>query len=109
MIISGGVNIYPAEVEAALLSAPQVADAVVIGVPDSVWGEQVKAVVELRPGESAGAETERLLIGHCRERIATFKVPRSVDFVDELPRQPHGKVEKRRLRDVYWTEAERTI
>ena len=102
MIISGGVNIYPAEVEGALLSASYVADAVVIGVPDEEWGESVKAIVELRPGIDASPELEAALIEHCRESIAKFKLPRSVDFVAQLPRLPNGKVEKRRLREPYW-------
>ncbi len=102
MIISGGVNIYPAEVEGALLSASYVADAVVIGVPDEEWGESVKAIVELRPGIDATPELEAALIEHCRESIAKFKLPRSVDFVARLPRLPNGKVEKRRLREPYW-------
>jgi len=109
MIISGGVNIYPAEVEAALLGAPEVADAVVIGVPDDEWGEQVKAVVELRPGFAPDRATEAALIAHCAGRIARFKLPRSVDFVDRIPRLPNGKVEKRRVRDPYWAGRERAI
>jgi long-chain acyl-CoA synthetase len=109
MIISGGVNIYPAEVEAALLTSPDVADAVVIGIPDPDWGEQVKAIVELRPGLAATAEEAVALIEHCGSRIARFKLPRSVDFVDELPRLPNGKVEKRRLRDEYWAEHDSSI
>ncbi|HKE75882.1 MAG TPA: AMP-binding protein [Acidimicrobiales bacterium] len=109
MIISGGVNIYPAEVEAALLSAPEVADAVVIGVPDPEWGEQVKAIVEPQPGVAPTSELAGVLIDHCRSRIAGFKLPRSVDFVERLPRLPNGKVEKRRLRDPYWAARDTAI
>jgi long-chain acyl-CoA synthetase len=109
LIISGGVNIYPAEVEAALLADPDVADVAVIGVPDDDWGEQVKAIVELRPGMPASAETAGAIIERCRARIAPFKCPRSVEFVDVLPRLPNGKVEKRRLRDVYWAARESAI
>lgn len=99
MIISGGVNIYPAEVEAALQTHPAVQDCAVVGVPDAEWGEVVKAVVQLRPGFSATAEE---LIDHCARRLADYKRPRSVDFVDELPRDAAGKLLKRRIRERYW-------
>ena len=102
LIISGGVNIYPAEVDAVLLSHPAVADAATIGVPDEEWGERVLSVVELRTGASVGAEE---LIAHCRERLAHFKCPRQVDFVAHLPRDDNGKLYKRRLRDDYRTRA----
>src|SRR6266478_3179617 len=106
MIISGGVNIYPAEVEAVLHAHPAVADAAVIGVPDDQWGESVKAIVQLRPGASATPEE---LIAFCDARIAGYKKPRSVDFVDEIPREPAGKLLKRKLRERYWAGAGRTI
>ena len=106
MVISGGVNIYPAEVEAVLHAHPAVADAAVIGVPDDQWGESVKAIVQLRPGASATAEE---LIAFCDTRIAGYKKPRSVDFVDEVPREPAGKLLKRKLRERYWAGAGRTI
>jgi acyl-CoA synthetase (AMP-forming)/AMP-acid ligase II len=106
MIISGGVNIYPAEVEAALHAHPSVADAAVIGVPDAEWGESVKAVVRLRPGKPATAEE---LIAFCGERLAGYKKPRSVDFVDELPRDAAGKLLKRRIREPYWAGVERLV
>ncbi|TMC51800.1 MAG: acyl-CoA synthetase [Chloroflexi bacterium] len=106
MIISGGVNIYPAEVEAVLHAHPAVTDAAVIGVPDDQWGESVKAVVQLRPGDTV---TDKDLIAFCSERLAGYKKPRSVDFVDELPRDAAGKLLKRKLRDVYWTGAGRKI
>jgi long-chain acyl-CoA synthetase len=109
MIISGGVNIYPAEVEAALLSAADVVDAAVIGVPDDEWGEHVKAIVQLRPGVPADDEAEAALIKHCASLIARFKLPRSVEFVEQLPRLPNGKVEKRRLRDRHWADTNRAI
>jgi long-chain acyl-CoA synthetase len=109
MIISGGVNIYPAEVEAALLTDPDIADATVIGVPDKEWGEQVKAIVELRPDVPADATTEAAIIERCRGRIANFKCPRTVDFVDTLPRLPNGKVEKRRIRDKFWAAQDAAI
>jgi long-chain acyl-CoA synthetase len=106
MIISGGVNIYPAEVEAVLHAHPAVMDAAVIGVPDDEWGEAVKAVVELRDGMGASAEE---LIAFCGERLAGYKKPRTVDFVDELPRDAAGKLLKRRIREPYWAKAGRTI
>jgi long-chain acyl-CoA synthetase len=101
LIISGGVNIYPAEVEAVLLSHPAVADVGVIGVPNDEWGEEVKAVVMLQPGQAPDAELAQALIGHCRERLAHFKCPRSVDFVDDLPRHDNGKLYKQKLREAY--------
>jgi long-chain acyl-CoA synthetase len=109
MIISGGVNIYPAEVEAVLFTHPAVADAAVFGVPDEDWGEQVKAAVEPAPGAAAGPDLERELIEFCRARLARYKCPRSVDFHPALPRDPNGKLYKRRLRDPYWEGRERAI
>ena len=106
MIISGGVNIYPAEVEAVLSAHPAVMDVAVIGVPDDRWGESVKAVVQLRPGAGGTAEE---LIAFCAERLAGFKKPRSVDFVDELPRDAAGKLLKRQVRERYWSGAGRRI
>ncbi|MFN2544014.1 MAG: AMP-binding protein [Actinomycetota bacterium] len=104
LIISGGTNIYPAEVEAVLYGHPAVGDVVVIGVPDPEWGEQVKAIVEKRADV-----TELELIEFCRERLAHDKCPKSVDFVEQLPRDPNGKVRKRELRDRYWDAAGRKI
>ncbi len=101
MIISGGVNIYPAEIEGSLIMHRDVVDCAVFGVPDDDWGEQVKAVVELRDG---AAENEEAIIGWCRERLAPYKCPRTVDFVDALPRDPNGKLYKRKLRDPYWED-----
>jgi long-chain acyl-CoA synthetase len=101
LIISGGVNIYPAEVDAVLLEHPAVGDAATIGIPNSEWGEEVKAVVELQPGIEPSAELARELLEFCRGKLAGFKCPRSVDFVDELPRQDNGKIYKRLLRDRY--------
>ncbi len=109
MIISGGVNIYPAEVEGVLSEHSAVGDVAVIGVPDIEWGEQVKAVVEtvdgVRPSEELAAE----LIGFCQQRLARDKCPRSVDFRDRLPRTDGGKLYKRLLRDEYWATAERRV
>jgi acyl-CoA synthetase (AMP-forming)/AMP-acid ligase II len=106
MIISGGVNIYPAEIEAALSAHPAILDVAVIGVPDDQWGESVKAVVALRPGKNASAGE---LIAFCTERLADYKKPRSVDFVDELPRNPAGKLLKNKIREPYWAGTERRI
>lgn len=101
LIISGGVNVYPAEVEQALLEHGAVADVAVIGVENPEWGEEVKAVVLLEPGQAPSAELAARLIQHCRERIAHYKCPRSVDFVSELPLLPTGKLDKRGLRQRY--------
>ncbi len=106
MIISGGVNIYPAEIEAVLTAHPAVADVAVIGVPDPLWGESVKAVVELRKGASVTAEE---LIAFCTERIADYKRPRSVGFVAEIPRNPTGKLLKANIRAPYWKDSQRKI
>ncbi|NQU06992.1 MAG: long-chain-fatty-acid--CoA ligase [Candidatus Abyssubacteria bacterium] len=99
MIISGGSNIYPAEIEEVLHSHPKIQEAAVIGVPDEKWGESVKAIVVLKPGQTA---TEEDIIEYCRENAASYKKPRSVSFVDELPRNPSGKILKRVLREEYW-------
>ncbi|MEO8296379.1 MAG: long-chain-fatty-acid--CoA ligase [Burkholderiales bacterium] len=101
MIISGGENVYPAEVENALCDHPDVAEAGVIGVPDAKWGEAVKAIVVLRPGRHVEAVD---IIGFLRSRIAGYKCPKTVDFVDSLPRNPTGKILKRVLRAPYWTD-----
>jgi long-chain acyl-CoA synthetase len=101
LIISGGVNIYPAEVDAVLLQHPAVGDVATIGVPNDEWGEEVRAVVELQTGQSPSPDLERELIEHCRGHLAAFKCPRGVDFVDKLPRQDNGKIYKRLLRDRY--------
>jgi long-chain acyl-CoA synthetase len=104
MIISGGVNIYPAEIEGVLSSHPAIGDVGVIGIPDAEWGESVKAVVELAPGCAPTHELEDELIEYCRTRLAHYKCPRSVDFRDELPRTETGKLYKRLLKDEYWRE-----
>jgi long-chain acyl-CoA synthetase len=109
MIISGGVNIYPAEVEAVLLSHPDVGDAAVLGVPDEDWGEAVKAVVQPAEGAAVGPQLEQDLLTYCRSKLAAYKCPRSVDFRSELPRYPTGKLYKRLLRDEYWQGRDRRI
>jgi len=106
MIVSGGENIYPAEVENALMQHPDVADGAVIGVPDEKWGEAVKACVVLKPGSPADGAA---IIAFMRERIAAFKCPKSVDFVDSIPRNPSGKILKRVLREPYWASQSRQI
>jgi acyl-CoA synthetase (AMP-forming)/AMP-acid ligase II len=106
MVISGGVNIYPAEVEAVLFEHPAVEDAAIIGVPNEEYGEEVKAVVKLRPGARA---TEAELIEFCKQRMAGYKRPKSVDFIDDFPRDVAGKTQKRRLRDRYWEGVTRRI
>ena len=106
MIVSGGENIYPAEVENALMSHPSVADAAVIGVPDDKWGEAVKAIVVLRPGAELDAAG---IINHCRTLIAGYKTPKSVETIAVLPRNPSGKVLRRELRAPYWEGRTRQV
>ncbi len=109
MIISGGVNIYPAEIEGALLTHPKVADAAVFGIPHEDWGEEIKAVVEVAPGVDAGDALTAELTAHCAERLAKFKLPKSIDYTAEMPRDPNGKLYKRKLRDPYWEGRTRAI
>jgi acyl-CoA synthetase (AMP-forming)/AMP-acid ligase II len=106
MIISGGENIYPVEVENVLTHHPDVLDCAVIAVPDEKWGEAVKACVVMRPGKSA---SEHDLISFCRDRLAHYKCPKSVDFVESLPRNPSGKLLKNVLREPYWKNKARKI
>lgn len=106
MIVSGGENIYPAEVENALFGHPAIADVAVIGVPDEKWGEAVKAMVVLKPDQKATADE---IIDFTRERIARYKVPKTVEFVTVLPRNPSGKILRRELRAPYWEGRERMI
>ena len=112
MIITGGVNVYPQEAENVLTMHPKVLDVAVFGVPNEDFGEEVKAVVqpaEQPADDAAAAELERELIAYCREHLADVKCPRSVDFRDELPRHPTGKLYKRLLKDEYWKAAGRSI
>jgi acyl-CoA synthetase (AMP-forming)/AMP-acid ligase II len=106
MIVSGGENVYPRAVEEVLVQHPAIAEAAVIGVPDERWGETVKAVVVLQPGEEV-AEAE--IIAFCRDKLGGFELPRSVDFRNALPRTPTGKVLKRVLREPYWAGKERRV
>jgi acyl-CoA synthetase (AMP-forming)/AMP-acid ligase II len=106
MIISGGENIYPAEVESAICDHPDVAEVAVVGVPDEQWGEAVKAIVVMKPGRKA---TPSDIIGFTRERIAGFKTPKSVEFIEALPRNASGKILRRHLRDPYWVGKDRQV
>ena len=109
MIISGGVNIYPQECENLLITHPKVADAAVFGVPNVDLGEEVKAVVQPMPGVSAGPALAEELIAFCSQHLSRQKVPRSIDFSEELPRLPTGKLYKRILRDAYWGDRKSRI
>jgi long-chain acyl-CoA synthetase len=106
MIISGGENIYPAEVESAVYGHPHVAEVAVIGVPDDKWGEAVKAVVALKPG---APEDPADIIAFARTRIAGFKAPKTIDFIEALPRNASGKILRRELREPYWAGRERRV
>jgi acyl-CoA synthetase (AMP-forming)/AMP-acid ligase II len=106
MIISGGYNIYPTEVEEVLFRHPAVFEASVIGVPDDLWGESVKAIVVLKEGMKA---TEDELIQHCKNYLSSYKKPKSVDFISELPKNPYGKILRRKLREKYWVGQERMV
>jgi long-chain acyl-CoA synthetase len=102
MIISGGVNIYPQECENLLVTHPKVADAAVFGVPNEEMGEEVKAVVQVMPGVTADAALGAELIAFCQAHLAKLKCPRTVDFIDAMPRLPTGKLYKKPLREQYW-------
>ena len=109
MIITGGVNVYPQEAENLLTMHPAVYDVAVFGVPDDDFGEQVKAVVQPADGVTAGPELEAELLAYCRAHLADVKCPRSIDFREELPRHPTGKLYKRLLKDEYWRASGRSI
>ena len=104
--MSGGENIYPAEVENCLMSHPDIADVAVIGVPSDKWGETVKALVVRREGSDPD---EKEIMAFAKERIASYKCPTSVDWIDALPRNPSGKILKRELRAPYWEGRERNV
>ena len=106
MIISGGANIYPREVEEIICTHPAVREVAVIGVPDEKWGESVKAVVALR---EAARASEAEIIEHCRQHLASYKKPASVEFVPELPKNAYGKILKRELREQYWIGRDRRV
>jgi long-chain acyl-CoA synthetase len=109
MIIAGGVNIYPAEIEGCIHEHPQVADVAVFGVPDPDMGEQIKAVVQPLPGVAADDALRESIMEHVRSKLGKYKWPRSIDFQEELPREPTGKLLKRKLRDPYWEGRDRAI
>ena len=109
MIISGGVNVYPAEIEGELLMHPKVADVAVFGIPHVDWGEEIKAVVEPTKGVEPNADLGEEILAFAASRLAKFKLPRSVDYVSEMPRDPNGKLYKRKLRDPYWEGQDRAI
>ena len=106
MIISGGENVYPAEIEEVISNLPQVSEVAVIGVPHEQWGEEIKALVVLREGERI---TEKEVLDFCKEHLAGYKRPRSVEFIDDFPRTATGKILKRILRKPYWEGQERQI
>jgi long-chain acyl-CoA synthetase len=109
MIISGGVNVYPAEIEGELACHPKVADVAVFGIPHPDWGEEIKAVVQPVDGVSGDEELTAELLAFAASRLAKFKLPRTIDYLPELPRDPNGKLYKRRLRDPYWATQARPI
>jgi acyl-CoA synthetase (AMP-forming)/AMP-acid ligase II len=106
MIVSGGFNIFPGEIENAISALEGVAEVAVIGVPDTRWGESVKAVVSVRGGHRV---TEADIEQVCRDRIATYKRPRSVEFVPELPKTGSGKIQRHELRKRYWIDQDRRV
>jgi acyl-CoA synthetase (AMP-forming)/AMP-acid ligase II len=106
MIITGGFNVYCAEVEACVMELPQVRECAVIGVPDEKWGEAVKAVVVLREGESL---TEEAIISHCKARLGGVKSPKSVEFWHEIPKTPAAKIDKKAIRKPFWAGADRSV
>jgi long-chain acyl-CoA synthetase len=109
MIITGGVNVYPAEIESELSCHPAVADVAVFGIPHDEWGEEIKAVVQPADGSTPGPALTAELLGFLDGRIAKFKLPRTIDYLAELPRDPNGKLYKRRLRDPYWAARDKSI
>jgi long-chain acyl-CoA synthetase len=109
MIISGGANIYPAEIENVLLSHPKVGDAAVFGIPHEDWGEEVKAVIEPAEGVEGDDALAAEILAFCADKLAKFKTPKSIDFTTEMPRDPNGKLYKRKLRDPYWEGVQRAL
>jgi len=106
MVISGGENIYPRDTEEVILRHPAVHEVAVFGVPDDKWGEALKAVVFLKPGMKVSEEE---IIDFCKQNLASYKKPKTVEFVDELPKNTYGKILKRELREKYWMGQERRI
>jgi acyl-CoA synthetase (AMP-forming)/AMP-acid ligase II len=106
MIVTGAENVYPAEVESVIYGHPQVADVAVIGIPDDKWGEAVKAIVVRSPGTEPTPEE---IIAYARNHLAGFKCPKTIDFIDALPRNPSGKILRRELREPFWAGRERQV
>jgi len=106
MIITGGFNVYPSEIEQVLYKHPAILEACVLGVPDDKWGEAIKAVVVLKKGQSA---TEEEIIGFCRTLLSSFKKPQSVDFWSEIPKNPNGKIARRAVKEKYWGDKDRRV
>ena len=104
MIISGGVNIYPQEVDSEIMKHPAVGDICSIGVPNEEWGEEVKSVIKLADGVEPSAALTEELMAWARERLANYKCPRSIDYVDDLPRSAAGKIQRRVVRAPYWED-----
>ena len=109
MIISGGVNVYPIEIEHMLISHPQVLDVAVFGIPNPEWGEEVKAVIQPVPEATPGPALAADILAFCEGKIARYKLPKSIDFVEAMPRDPSGKLYKRKLREPYWAGQQRAI
>ena len=108
-IISGGVNIYPQETDDVLLKHPAVADVCTVGVPSDEWGEDVKSVVQLKEGFEQDQAMVANLIGFCKEHLPGFKSPKTIDFIDDLPRLPSGKIQRRLVRAPYWEGRDKQI
>ena len=109
LIISGGVNIYPQEVDSVIMQHPAVHEVCTIGSPNDEWGEEVKSVVQLADGVNASQDLIDDLLTFTRERIAGYKCPRTIDFADDLPRLPTGKIQRRLVRDPYWAGRDKSI
>ena len=109
MIISGGVNIYPAEIENVLITHPSVADCSVFGVPNDDWGEEVKAAVQLVSAAEQSDQLHNDILEYCADRLAKMKLPKTIDYMSTLPRDPNGKLYKRKLRDPYWAGRDRQV
>ena len=109
MIISGGANIYPAEIEGAIIMHPKVADVAVFGVPNADWGEEIKAVIQPAEGIEGDDALRDDIIAFLKDKIGKMKQPRTIDFTHDMPRDDSGKLYKRKLRDPYWEGHDRSI
>ncbi|MGH2519317.1 MAG: AMP-binding enzyme, partial [Chloroflexota bacterium] len=105
----GGVNIYPIEIENVIIGHPKVLDVAVFGIPNEEWGEEIKAVIEPVPGDEAGPSLAADILAYCDGKMARYKLPKSIDFVAAMPRDPSGKLYKRKLREPYWQGRQRAI